>query len=83
METIRDCLKKKNTFVMALIMICENNGGNAKKVYRVLICVVYSIIDNYVCIDYLPCQSKTLCSISSKTTFEETSFNILLGIVIP
>ena len=25
-----------------------------------LICVIYSIIDNYVCIDYLDCQSKKL-----------------------
>ena len=31
METIRDCLKKKNKCVMTLIMIYENNGGNAKK----------------------------------------------------
>ena len=28
METIRDFLKKKNTCVMVLIMIYENNGGN-------------------------------------------------------
>ena len=58
--------ENKNTCVMAIIMIYENNGGNAKKVYRVLSCVVYSIIDNYVCIEYLLCQSKTLSSISSK-----------------
>ena len=31
METIRDFLKKKNTCVMELIMIYENNGGNEKK----------------------------------------------------
>ena len=31
METIRDFLKNKNTCVMALINIYENNGGNAKK----------------------------------------------------
>ena len=51
--------------------------------YRVLSCVVYSLIDNYVCIDYLSCQLKTLSSISSKPKFEQTSFNILLGIGIP
>ena len=28
MEIIRYCLKNKNTHVMALIMIYENNGGN-------------------------------------------------------
>ena len=51
--------------------------------YRVLICVVYSLIDNYICIEYLQCQPKTLRSISSKPTFEKTSFNILIGIGIP
>ena len=83
METIRYFLKKKNACVMELLMIYENNGGNTKKVYRLLSFVVYSLIDNYVCIDYLPFQSKTLSSISSKPTFEQKSFNILLGIGIP
>ena len=31
METIIYCLKNKNTCVMALIMVYENNGGNEKK----------------------------------------------------
>ena len=56
METVRYYIKNKNTCVMALIMIDENNGGNAKTVYRVLSCVVYYLINNYVCIDYLLCQ---------------------------
>ena len=30
-ETIKNCLKKKNTCVMSLKMIYENNGGNSKK----------------------------------------------------
>ena len=47
------------------------------------IVVVYNLIDNYVCIGYLLFQSKTLSFISSKPTFEETSFNILLVIDIP
>ena len=68
---------------MALIIFYENNGGNTKKMYRVLSCVVYYLIYNYVCIDYLLFQSKTLSSISSKPTFEQTSFNILIGIGIP
>ena len=45
--------------------------------------VVYSLIENHVCIDHILHPSKTLISISSKPTFEETSFNILLGIGIP
>ena len=58
MKTIRDSLLKKNTSVMALIMIYENSGKDIIKVYRVLSCVVYTLIDNYVCIYYMSCQSK-------------------------
>ena len=82
-ETIKYCLRKKNTCVMALIMFEEDNGIKPKKVYIVLSFVVYSLIDNYVCIDYISCQSKTLSSISSKPIFEQTSLNILLGIGTP
>ena len=63
MKTIRDCMLKKNTSVMAPIMIYKTGGKDIRKVYIVLSCVVYTIIDNYVCIDYLLCQSKTLCGI--------------------
>ena len=56
MENIKDCLSKKNTRVMALIIFYENNGEDPKKLYKVLSCVVYSIIENYVCIDYILCQ---------------------------
>ena len=57
-KTIIYFLRKKNTCVMALIMFYENNGEKTKKVYKVLSCVIYSLIDNYVCIDYLSCQKK-------------------------
>ena len=56
METINDCLGNKNTCVMALITFNDNNKEKPKKVYKVLSCVVYSLIENYVCIDYLSCQ---------------------------
>ena len=82
-ETIKYCLRKNNTCVMALIMFYENNVVKPKKLYRVLSYVLYSLIDNYACIDYLSCQPKTLRYIYSKPTFEDTSFNILLGIIIP
>ena len=51
--------------------------------YRVLSCVNYTLIYNYVCIDYVPCKSNTLSAISCNPTFKDTSFNILLGIGIP
>ena len=69
METIKDYLRKNITCVMALIIFYENNGLKTKKVYRVLSCVVYYLIEDYVCIDYISCQPETLCSISSKPTF--------------
>ena len=47
---------KKNTYVIALLIIYENNGEIPKTLFRMLGCVVYSIIENYVCIDYLSCQ---------------------------
>ena len=52
-ETIKDCLRKKITSVMALILFYENNGLKPKKLYIVLCCVVYSNIINYVCIKYI------------------------------
>ena len=36
------------------------NGEVEKTMYRVLSCVVYTLIDNYVCIEYLSCQSKVI-----------------------
>ena len=53
METIKNCLRKKNRCVMALIMFYENNGIKPKKVYRVFSCFLYSLIKNYVCIHYI------------------------------
>ena len=74
---------KKNTSVMALIIIYENNEKKPKNIYRVLRCIVYTITDNYVCIDHLSCQSKNLSAISCDPKFKDTCFNILLGIGIP
>ena len=56
MKAIKNCLMKKNTSVMELIMIYENNGEIRKKLCRVLSCVVYTLIENYGCIDYLSRQ---------------------------
>ena len=64
-------------------MIYKNNGYIAKTVYKVLSCVVYTLIDNYFCIDYLSCQSKTLSAISYNQTLEDSSLNLLLSIGIP
>ena len=55
---IKATLSKKNTSVLALIMFYETRGDNPKKYFRVLSCVVYKIIKNYVYIDYLACLPK-------------------------
>ena len=43
---------KTNTRVLALVMFYDNRK-NTKKFFRVLSCVIYTIIRNYDCIDYL------------------------------
>ena len=47
---------KKKTRVLALIMFYESRADNPKKTFRVLSCVIYTIIKSYVCIDDLDYQ---------------------------
>ena len=56
MENIRDVLKRNNTCIIAVIKFYENKGTKPNKVYIVLSCVLYYLMDNYVCIEYLSCQ---------------------------
>ena len=49
---IRTILEKNNTRVLALVMFYEKRK-NPKNVFRVLSYVIYTIIRNYICIDYL------------------------------
>ena len=53
---IRTTLAKKKTRVLALLMFYETSQ-TPKKAFKVLSCVIYKIISNYVCIDYLDCES--------------------------
>ena len=53
---IKATFSKNNTSVLALIIFCETRADNPKKYFRVLSCVIYTIIKSYVCIDYLSCQ---------------------------
>ena len=53
-------LNKRNTIVIALIMIYEHGSSSTIKIFKVLICVVYTIIEKYVCIDYLCTLNKRL-----------------------
>ena len=64
-------------------MFYETKTKKPTTVYRVLSCVIYSVIENYVCNNYLCCHSKKLSVISSDKIFGEASYNELLGIGIP
>ena len=60
---IRNNMKNNNTRVIALVTFCETRHKNSTKAFRVLSCVIYTIIENCVCIDYLDFQSKKLSDI--------------------
>ena len=64
-------------------MFYENKTKNRVKTYRMLSCVLYSVINNYFCIDYICCNPKTLSVISSDKIFKQVSYNRLVGIGIP
>ena len=53
-------LLNNHTIVLAFIMLYEKREDNLNKYYKVLSCVIYTIIKNYVYIDYLAFQSKIL-----------------------
>ena len=53
---IKNTTKNKNTRVLELVMFYEARYKNAKQYSRVLSCVIYTNIDNYVCIYYIYCQ---------------------------
>ena len=83
MIPIRDVMRNKYTYVIAPIFVYNNKGKPQTKGHRVLSCVIYFLKDNYVCIDYISCQSKTFIIIYSNKIFKQTSFNLSLGIGIP
>ena len=53
---IKATLLKKNTSVLSLIMFYDKRADNPNKAFRVLSCVIFTIINNYVYIDYLAYQ---------------------------
>ena len=76
-------MKNNNTCVLALVIFYETRHKNATKYFRVLSCVIYTIIDNYVCICYLACQSKKISVICMDRKYLEIFFNKFLGVGIP
>ena len=57
---ITKILTQENTIVLALLWFYESNTKESKKLFRVLSSVIYTILGNYVCIDYLACLPKLL-----------------------
>ena len=55
---IKATFSKKNTSVLALIIFYDTRAYNPKKYFRALSCVIYNMIKNFVCIDYLYFKSK-------------------------
>ena len=44
--------------VLALVVFYELGNFNPRKIFKVLSCVIYTIIDRYVCIEYLCTEKK-------------------------
>ena len=55
---INNILFRRNTRVIALIVHYEHGTFKTRNVFKVLSCVIYTIIDKYVCIDYLCTEKK-------------------------
>ena len=64
------CYGNNNMYIIALVIFYDNRTNNANKVYRLLSCVLYSVIESYILNGYLCCQSKTVSEISSDKLFK-------------
>ena len=57
---INKTLMKRDKRVLALVVFYEIGNFNPRKIFRVLSCVIYTIIDRYVYIDYLGTETKKI-----------------------
>ena len=78
---------KRNTRVLALVVHYDLGNLNPRKMFKVLSCVIYAIIDRYVCIDYLGTEINKISQLnlgcSLKTRHEDKDYENLFGIDIP
>ena len=69
-----------------LALITFYKTGDETIIYRLLSCVIYTIIKNYVCIDYLSCQWKQISTLpvcsGGGSIHESNRFDKILGIGI-
>ena len=75
MSGIKIVSKKNIVCVIASLMIYDNRKKNPMKVFRGLCCVLYSIIHNYVSIDYIFCKYKEVRMIYYDKIFADMSYN--------
>ena len=75
MSGLRNVIYKTNTCVIALVIFYKNIAKNPTKVFRVLSSVLYYVIENHVCIDYICCQPKTLRVVCCDKMFASMSYN--------
>ena len=58
------------TRVLALIVFNELGTFNSRKMFKMLSCVIYTIIDRYVCIDYLGTETKEISELKLDCSLE-------------
>ena len=82
---INNILLRRNTRVIALIIHYEHGTLKTRFFLKVLSCVVYTIIDRYVCIDYFlyikKKKSEIKLGLSLKTKHEGMDYDNLLVLV--
>ena len=53
---IKNVMAKKNTCVLELIMFHDTIQTKSNRAFIVLSCVIYTMVDNFVYIDYISCK---------------------------
>ena len=73
--------------MLALVIFYESGEINPRKMFRVLSCVVYTIINTCVCIDYLDTEKKKISDLKINFTgsskHDGMDYNNFFGIGIP
>ena len=67
---INNILLRHNTRVISLIVNYEHGSFKTRKVFKVLSCVIYTIIDKCVCIEYLCTEKKRLSELKLGLTLK-------------
>ena len=83
---INKTLMNQYTRVLAFVVFYEHGTFNPRKMFKVLSCVIYTIIDRYVCIYYLGSETNKISELnlgcSLKTRHENKDYDNLFGIGI-